>query len=260
MTPRLESFLQPNNLKAKLRQGKTAVGSFLYIPSAKLAEIVGLCGFDFIVIDQEHGPIDIESAEEMVRACELAGTTPLIRVGGLDSHPILQALDIGGMGVHIPSVNTADQARQAVRLCKYAPPGHRGLAGVRAAEYGLRGSLSDYCRQANEETLVIIHIEEMEAISNLDDLLSVEGIDVYYLGPTDLSNSIGRPGSKDAELSKIVDDAIQRIVQAGKVAGIITNDAKVARRYLGMGVRYMATHAVGLMATASSDFLTLLKD
>jgi len=260
LTPRLESFLQPNNLKAKLRQGKTAVGSFLYIPSAKLAEIVGLCGFDFIVIDQEHGPIDIESAEEMVRACELAGTTPLIRVGGLDSHPILQALDIGGMGVHIPSVNTADQARQAVRLCKYAPLGHRGLAGVRAAEYGLRGSLSDYCRQANEETLVIIHIEEMEAISNLDDLLSVEGIDVYYLGPTDLSNSIGRPGSKDAELSKIVDDAIQRIVQAGKVAGIITNDAKVARRYLGMGVRYMATHAVGLMATASRDFLTLLKD
>jgi 4-hydroxy-2-oxoheptanedioate aldolase len=256
----LENSLQLNNVKTKLKQGKTVVGSFLYIPSPKLAEFVGLCGFDFIVIDQEHGPIDIDRAEEMVRACELAGTTPLVRVGGLSSHPILQALDIGGMGVHIPSVNTADQAREAVRLCKYAPLGHRGLAGVRAAEYGLRGSLSDYCRQANQETLVIIHIEEMEAISNLDELLSVEGIDVYYLGPTDLSNSIGRPGSNDAGLSKIVDDAIEKIVQAGKVAGIITNDPGAARRYLGMGVRYMATHAVGLMATASRTFLTTLKN
>jgi 4-hydroxy-2-oxoheptanedioate aldolase len=252
--------LQPNKVKRTLMQGGTVVGSFLYISSAKLAEFVGLCGFDFIVIDQEHGPIDIESAEEMVRASELVGTTPLVRVGGLVSHSILQALDIGGMGVHIPNVNTADQAREAVRLCKYAPLGHRGLAGVRAAEYGLRGSLSDYCRQANDQTMVVIHIEEMEAISNLDELLGVDGIDVYYLGPTDLSNSIGRPGSKDPELSKIVDDALQRIVKTGKIAGIITNDPEAARRYLGMGVRYLATHAMGLMATASRTFLTTLKD
>jgi len=251
--------LHTNKIKAKLKEREVVIGSFLYISSAKLAEIVGFSGFDFIVIDQEHGPIDIESAEEMVRACELAGTTPLVRVGKLDSHSILQALDIGGMGVHIPSVNTADQAREAVRLCKYAPLGHRGLAGVRAADYGLRGSLADYCNRANAQTMVVIHLEEMEAIFNLDDLLAVEGIDVYYLGPTDLSNSIGRPGSKDPQLSTIVDDALRKIIQAGKIAGIITNDPEAARSYLGMGVRYLATHAVGLMATASKTFLSTLK-
>lgn len=252
--------MHTNKIKAKLKQRETVIGSFQYISSAKLAEIVGLCGYDFIVIDLEHGPIDIESAEEMVRACELSGTTPLVRVGKLDPHLILQALDIGGMGVHIPSVNTADQAREAVRLCKYAPLGHRGLAGVRAADYGLRGSLSDYCKQANDQTMVIIHIEEIEAISNLDDLLAVDGIDVYYLGPTDLSNSIGRPGSRDSQLSAIVDDALRKIIQADKIAGIITNDPEAARRYLDMGVRYLATHAVGWMATASISFLTALKD
>jgi len=252
--------LKANSTKAKLKQQEVVIGSLLYMPSAKLAEFVGLCGFDFVVIDQEHGPIAIECAEEMVRACELAGTTPLLRVGSLDSHAILQALDIGAMGVHIPSVNTADQARESVSLCKYAPLGHRGLAGVRAAEYGLRGSLSDYCRQANDETMVIIHIEEMEAIHNLDALLAVEGVDVYYLGPTDLSNSIGRPGAKDAELSRIVDNALRKIVKAGKTAGIITNDLEAAKQYLDMGVCYLATHAVGFMATASRAFLKALKD
>ena len=252
--------MEPNQTKAKLKRGDTVIGSFLYIPSAKLTELVGLCGFDFVAIDQEHGPIHIEAAEEMVRACELTGTTPIVRVGKLDSHSILQALDIGGMGVHIPSVNTVEQAREAVSLCKYAPLGHRGLAGVRAARYGLRGSLSEYCREANEQTMVIIHIEEMEAIANLDALLAVEGVDVYYLGPTDLSNSIGRPGAKDPEILQIVEQALRKIVEAGKVAGIITNDLAEARRYLDIGVRYLATHPVGHLATASKSFLKALKD
>jgi 4-hydroxy-2-oxoheptanedioate aldolase len=251
--------LEPNQTKAKLKRGETVIGSFLYIPSAKLAEFVGLCGFDFVAIDQEHGPIPSDTAEDMVRACELTGATPIVRVGKLDSHAILQALDIGAMGVHIPSVNTVDQAREAVALCRYAPLGHRGLAGVRAARYGLRESLSEYCRAANEQTMVVIHIEEMEAIANLDALLAVDGIDVYYLGPTDLSNSIGRPGAKDSEILQIVERALRTIVQAGKVAGIITNDLAEARRYLVMGVRYLATHPVGHMAAASKSFLKDLR-
>jgi len=252
--------LRTNQIKAKLERGEAVIGSFLYVPSARLTEIVGLCGFDFIVIDQEHGPIGTESAEEMVRACELTECTPLIRVGGLHSHSVLQALDIGGMGVHIPSVNTPDQAREAVLLSKYAPEGHRGLAGVRAAQYGLRDSLRDYCLQANQHTMVIIHIEEMEAVSNLEAMLAVEGVDVYYLGPTDLSNSMGRPGSNDPEVRKVVEEALRRIVRAGKVAGIITNDLEAARNYLDMGVRYLASHAMGFMATASKSFLRALKD
>src|SRR5688500_12315625 len=98
--------MQPNRLKSRLKSGQVAVGSFVYVPSAKLAEVIALCGFDFIVIDQEHGPIGPEMAEDMVRACELNSCTALIRVRHLHSHTILQALDSGAAGVHVPSVST----------------------------------------------------------------------------------------------------------------------------------------------------------
>jgi len=252
--------VQPNLTKAKLRRGQVVIGSFLYLPSARLAELAGSCGFDFVVIDQEHGPVGIESAEEMVRACELTGCTPLVRVPYLQSHAILQVLDIGGMGVHIPNISTVEDAQKAVKLCKYAPQGNRGLAGVRAAGYGFREKLADYCRTANEEVMVIAHIEDIEAIRNLDSLLAVEGIDVYYLGPTDLSNSMGKPGQIDAEVKKVVDDAIAAIVRAGRVAGIITTDPEAARRYLGMGVRYLATHAMHFMVAGSGAFVKAVKE
>jgi 4-hydroxy-2-oxoheptanedioate aldolase len=163
------------------------------------------------------------------------------------------------MGVHIPTINTVNEAREAVKLCKYAPLGKRGLATVRAAGYGLRGALSEYCQKANEEILVVIHIEELEAIRNLDELLAVEGIDVYYLGPTDLSNSMGRPGRIDEEVQNIVDEAIRKIVRAGRVAGVISTDLKAAEQYLGMGVRYLATHAMHFLAVGSQSFLKSLR-
>ena len=252
--------MKVNRVKARLKEKKIVIGSFLPLPSARLAEFVAICGFDFVVIDQEHAPINIETAEEMVRACELTEATPIVRVGGLEPHSILQALDIGAMGVHIPCINTAGQAEQSVKLCKYSPLGNRGLAGVRAAGYGLQGSLADYCRDANEQTMVIIHIEEIEAIRNLDALLAVDGVDVYYIGPTDLSNSLGQPGNTGGELPAIVDNALRKIVAAGKTAGIITNDREAARRYVAKGVRYLATQALGLMASTSREFLKQVRE
>jgi 4-hydroxy-2-oxoheptanedioate aldolase len=251
--------LQPNQVKAKLRLGELVIGSFVYVPSAKLTELVAMAGFDFAVIDQEHGPITTETAEDMVRACELAGCTPIIRVPYLHPHGILHALNIGAMGVHVPNVNTLEEARKAAAMCRYAPLGNRGLAGVRAANYGMRESLNDYCRMANDEVMVIAHIEDIMAIHNLDQLLTVDGIDVYYLGPVDLSNSLGKPGIVDAELKKIVDDAIARIVRAGKVAGMITTDIEAARRYISLGVRYLATHAIQSMTAGSRSFMKAVK-
>jgi 4-hydroxy-2-oxoheptanedioate aldolase len=177
----------------------------------------------------------------------------------LHSHAILHALDSGALGVHIPNVNTVVDAKSAVSFCKYVLVGSRGLAGVRAADYGLKGRLSDYCQTANAETMVIVHIEDIEAIHNLEALLNVEGIDVYYLGPTDLSNSMGKPGVTDSELQTVVDNAIGKIVGAGKTAGIITTDPQAARRYVGMGVRYLATHPVQFMAAGSRAFLQALR-
>lgn len=247
--------MQSNELKKRLDAGAAVIGSFVYVPSAKLTELIALSGFDFLVIDQEHGPISAETAEEMVRACQCGGCTPMVRVAHLHSHTILGALDSGAMGVHIPSINTVEDCRAAVEFCRYAPLGSRGLAGVRAAGYGLRGSLSDYCKKANEEVLVVAHIENIEAIHNLNQLLAVDGIDVYFLGPTDLSSSLNRPGSADPELRQLVDIALSTIVRAGKVAGVITTDTKAARQYIDLGVRYLATHALRFMHNGSQAFL-----
>jgi len=235
------------------------VGSFVYVPSSKFTEIVGLCGYDFVVIDMEHGPVDFVVAEEMIRAAEIAGTTPLLRVAHNTPHLLLRALDIGAQGLHIPDVNSADDARRAVTSSRYGPEGERGLAGVRAADYGLEQPLSEYCREANKQVMVIAHIESLQAVEALDSLLEVDGIDVYYLGPQDLSNSMGIPGqSGDERVRKLVDESIERIAQAGRTAGCIATDADTARRYIDLGARYIASHAVRHMADASRRFIKVV--
>ena len=219
--------MRANELKRKLAAGQTVVGSFIYIPSAKFTEIVGLLGFDFVVIDMEHGPIDTSIAEDMVRAAELSGTTPLLRVTHNSPHLILRALDIGAQGVHVPDINTTEDAQVAAASTKYGPVGKRGLAGVRAANYGLIEPLADYAPAANEQTMCIAHIESERSVRNLAGLLRTDGIDVYYLGPEDISNSLGIPGqSKDPRVVQLVEDSIRQIVAAGKIAGCIAADAK----------------------------------
>jgi len=249
--------MRPNELKRKLASGQTVLGSFVYVPSAKLTEIIGLLGFDFVVIDMEHGPIDTAVAEDMVRAAELTGVTPLIRVTRNSPELILRALDIGAQGVHVPEITTAEDGRLAAGSTKYGPVGHRGLAGVRAADYGLKQPLGEYAPAANKETMCIVHIESERAVQNLDKLLAVEGIDVYYLGPEDISNSLGIPGqSKDPRVVKIVEAGIRKIVSAGKMAGCIAADSATARRYVELGARYIASHAIRFMANASRQFVT----
>jgi 4-hydroxy-2-oxoheptanedioate aldolase len=245
-----------NATKKKLADGELVIGSFVYVPSARLTEIVGLLGFDFVVIDMEHGPVDIGMAEDMVRAAECADVTPIIRVSHNTPHLILRALDVGAMGLHVPEIAHVEEAKSMVASAKYGPLGHRGLGGVRASQWGLKGPMPEYTVDANRETMVIAHIEHIDAANNLDQLLEVDGIDVYYVGPVDLSNSLGVPGrAKDPKVVACVEDCIQRIVAAGKIAGCIAADADGAKRYTDLGVRYLATHAIAHMAKGSRQFI-----
>ncbi len=249
-----------NATKQKLAAGQLVIGSFVYLPSARLTEIVGLLGFDFVVIDMEHGPVDIGMAEDMIRAAETVEVTPIIRVSHNTPHLILRALDAGALGLHVPEINQVDEAKTMVSSAKYGPEGHRGLAGVRASQYGLKGSMPEYTATANRETMVIAHIEHIDAARNLDELLEVDGIDVYYVGPVDLSNSLGVPGqAQDPKVVACVEDCIKRTVAAGKVAGCIAADAQAARRYTDLGVRYLATHAIAHMAKGSRQFIEDVK-
>ena len=161
--------MKPNRMKQKLLVGEPAFGVSIMFPSPHIVDIVGRLGFDWVLIDCEHGSISVESVELMVMAAETAGVTPIARppVNGFEA--IGQLMDRGVMGVQVPHVNTAEDARRAVEAVKYHPLGERGLAaGVRSASYGYGMSMSEYAEYANSETLVCVQLEEAEAVRNVD--------------------------------------------------------------------------------------------
>lgn len=233
-----------NFLKQKLAAGKFALGIFCEIPSGSVINVIGCAGIDFVVIDSEHGPINMETAEDMIRAAEAEKMSPIIRVA--ENHPalILRALDIGAHGVQVPQISTREQAQQAVRYAKYAPLGERGLSPfTRAGSYSLKKSVT-HTAEANKNTMVILNVEGVDGVNNLDEILTVDGVDVVFVGPYDLSQSVGKPGKVD---DPVVVDSIRKCAQkiraAGKVAGCFARDASMLKLLVDCGYQY-ATYLV----------------
>ena len=245
-----------NQMKRKLISGQPAFGVSVMFPSPHVVDIVGRLGFDWVLIDCEHGSISLESVELMTMAAEAAGVTPIARPPINSFESIGQLMDRGVMGVQVPRVNTAEQAKRAVEAVKYHPMGKRGLAaGVRSASYGYGMSMAEYVERSNAETLVCVQLEESEAVGNVDEIALVEGVDVLFVGPSDLSQSLGYPGRPDAP---VVRDAMDRmfnsIVAAGKVSGSAGN-SQATRQYLNQGVTYLYTHLTTLLSSAAGTFL-----
>lgn len=248
--------MKTNRMKAKLLAGEPAFGVSVMIPSPQLVEMLGAFGFDWVLLDCEHGTLTLESVELMAMAAEASGMTPIARPATRSADHILQVLDRGVMGVQVPHVNTAADARAVVRAVKYHPAGQRGLAaGTRAAIYDAHGSMADYVRTANEQTLIAIQLEEREAIENLDELLGVEGVDVFFVGPSDLSQSMGHPGNpKAAPVAEAINLSFARIVAAGCIPGTPATAESVAG-VLKQGVRYIYTHVPRLIAASARAYL-----
>lgn len=234
-----------------LKQGRPIAGVFVGLASPALVEMVGHAGFDFVVIDNEHGPAGIETTEHLIRAAQVAGTVPVVRVTNPTAQEILRTLDAGASAVQVPQVNTPELARQVVQAAKYPPLGTRGTAfSVRAAGYTFFGGPA-YMEAANAGTAVITHIETAEAVRRLDELLAVDGIDVYFIGPTDLSVSLGHPGQIDhPEVQATIADVIRRTVAAGKVAGIMVRNPEEFRRMAELGARFITFNIASLIAGA----------
>src|SRR5919199_5478072 len=178
-----------NSLKELLSLGKPAIGTIVQIPSAPLAEIMAQVGFDWLLIDTEHGPIDIETVHGMVRATSGTNTTPTVRVARNLDWLAKRVLDIGALGVMMPGVNSGEEALAAIRAVRYPPEGNRGVGPTFAA---LRWSLAgeDYIRDANREVMAIVQIEHIDAVDRIDEILAVSGIDLPLIGPYDLSASM----------------------------------------------------------------------
>lgn len=248
--------MRTNTTKAKLKAGETVFGCFVRYPDATLIDVLGYQGWDFIVFDAEHGTIEPRDCEHMVRAAELHGVTPIIRVTTNTPPVILRFMDTGAHGLHVPWVNTQMETEAAVRSVKYHPLGTRGLAGVRAADYGQVISFDTYIQQANAETLVVIHIETAEAIEQLPRMAAVEGVDVFFIGPTDLSHSLGVPGQPQHPM---VQAAMQRVIDtvAGSNAalGIMVPNMEAARAWRARGAQYITIVLESLLTPAAREYL-----
>lgn len=247
----------PNAVKRKLAAGETVHGIFVGFDTPFLLEIFGYCGFDFVVIDCEHGALDPHNAEGLVRAAEIGGATPIVRVPQNIPQILLRYLDVGPQGVLIPWCQSAAEAEAAAQATRYYPDGRRGLAGVRAAKYGVGQALPDYVREANAELMVIVQIETAATLQALPEMLRVPGVDVFFIGPNDLSQSLGYPGRPD---EPVVQEAIGRTLDAihgaGKTSGIMVRNAQEAQRYRERGVRFITISVGSLVAAAARGYLS----
>ena len=207
-----------NRLKERLNAGKLAFGAQLRFGSPAIAELFGLAGFDWILIDSEHAPQTPAGIQTQLQAASRTGVTTIVRLGKLDTSLIHLYLDMGADGIVVPFINTAQNAEIAARACRYPPAGTRGFGPSRAADYGLR---DDYFMQSNDNVLFLPLIEDAEAIENIDDILAVEGVDTFLIGLCDLSISLGVPLELEhPKLRNAVRTIVEAAQRAGKPAGL----------------------------------------
>ncbi len=253
--------MRKNQVKQKILSGGAAYGVFCNLSSPMIVELVGHIGFDFALIDAEHGPAEVESCEHMVRAAESVGLPVFIRVAMNIRQNTLRYLDIGALGLMMPMVNTKAEAEVLVKAVKYPPQGIRGLAAVRAADYGLTTPLKDYTVQANQEILVVSQIETVAAVNNLDELLSIEGIDVFFIGPTDLSTSMGYVAQANhPDVQAMTEKTVRRIRAAGKTAGTVAYTHEALVKAKERGFQFIVHGLTAMMTKSGRDYLEIARD
>ena len=249
--------MRENAAKAKWRRGEVTHGAWLSIPSAFSAETVAHAGFDWVCIDMQHGVIDYQVAVTMLLALSTGDCTPIVRVPWNEPGIIGKMLDAGAMGIIIPMVNSVDEARAAVAACRYAPVGARSYGPTRAAMY----AGADYFVNANEQVACIPMIETKRAVDSLDAILDVPGIDAVYVGPADLSITLGLPPGMDN--GGAFEEARLKIANACAARGItpgIHSNAALAPKHAAAGYRMITIHSdIAAIASGAAADLAFVR-
>ena len=244
-----------NTLKRKLNEGKSTIGPFVGLPSPGITETMGWMGFDFVVINCEHGPMDYETAEHMIRAAELSGTTAILRIGLNEQQHIQRYMDAGAAGVMIPLINNATDGKAVVDAVKYPPMGKRGAFAGRNARFGLQ-DMAEYIKESNEETFVSLQIETPEGIENADEIIATENADAIFLGPGDLSVNFGIPGqTMSDQVVDSIQDLHERITASGKHTGTLGVTVDQTLFWHERGVKWIVSSAPKFMQTGAADYL-----
>ena len=241
--------MRENRIKRQLQAGQTAIAVSGH-HNADMIDFLGQFGFDGVWLEGEHGPVDWDAIGDLSRACDLWGMASVTRVNNNDPGTIMRALDRGTMGIVVPHVNTREAAEQAMKSAKFAPIGYRGIFGGRQS-FGV----PDYLQRANDQTFVVVLIEEIEAVNNLADILTVDNIDVFFVAPADLAQTMGHIGNHThPDVQATIDKALAQIVAAGRTAGTLATDNNVAR-YRDAGVRFFLTGWPNWVAQGAKGFL-----
>ncbi|MFZ5753015.1 MAG: HpcH/HpaI aldolase family protein [Bacillota bacterium] len=252
--------MRENILKKKLKEGKVCMGTFARLNPAAV-EILGLTGWDFVVIDMEHGVYDYPTVENMLRAARSSGTTSLVRVAEPRPSYVMRALDTGAEGVQIPQVETAEQVKMLMEAARYYPQGKRGLCSfVRAAGYSIIPP-AEHIPTSNEEVLTVVHIEGAQVAEKVEEIIAVPGIDVIFLGPWDLSQSLGVPGEvKHPRVVEVMEKVTMACRKKGVAIGTFARDPEDARYWAESGVQYiMHSTDAGMLVQASKDKLAAFR-
>lgn len=228
------------SLKSRLKKQELTIGSWITLGDNSVAEIMAKSGFDWLAVDMEHSAITLDKCQDLVRVIELSSVAALVRVGENNPNLIKRAMDTGAHGVIVPMINTKDDAFKAVSAVKYPPVGSRGVGLTRAQGYGLE--FEKYRDWVNKESVVIVQIEHIEAVDNLEDILSVRGVDGFIIGPYDLSGSLGVPGKFE---DKRVKAAFKKVLEVScrlkKPAGfhVISSSEDMLVKRIREGYRFL---------------------
>ncbi|MFC1899437.1 HpcH/HpaI aldolase/citrate lyase family protein [Chloroflexota bacterium] len=208
--------MKKNRIKDKIQQGKLALGTYVNLADPTMVEIIGIAGFDAAFIDMEHSAFDLGLVQEMIRVCDITGITSLVRVPDNNPKTILRVLDMGAQGIQVPHINDKDDAIEAVKAVRYAPSGERGMAGTsRAIQYG-NIPLKEHIATSNSEIVLAVMVEDKEAIGELEEIASVDGVDLIAIGPGDLGQALGVTDNQDPLLRKTIEEIALNLKKWGK--------------------------------------------
>jgi 4-hydroxy-2-oxoheptanedioate aldolase len=244
-----------NEFKRALQSGKPQLGFWLSMGSAYSAEVVAGAGYDWLLLDGEHSPIETETTLAMLQALSAYPVSPVVRIAANDTVLIKRALDIGAQTLLVPYVETADEAEQAVASMRYPPRGRRGVGGgtVRATRFG---RIDDYATKGEAELCLLVQAETRRALENLEAIAGVDGVDGVFIGPADLAMDMGFPGQAGhSQVVAAIEDAIQRITACGKACGILTLDPVFAKRCQALGCLFTAIGVDVVMLARGSERL-----
>src|SRR4051812_49591892 len=240
--------LPKNHFKSALKSARPQIGLWSSLSSSYTVEVIAGAGFDWILLDSEHSPADLENLLGQLQAAAPYTSHPVVRVPWNDMVTMKRILDVGAQSLLIPYVSTAEEARAAVAHTRYPPAGVRGVAGTtRATRFG---RVKDYARRAHDELCLLVQVETQAALDNIEAICAIEGVDGVFVGPADLHASFGYTGEiANPKVKPVIDEAIRRIRKAEKAPGILTASEPDARQWLDCGALFVAVGAaVGILA------------